>query len=454
MSKIISIVNQKGGVGKTTTCVNLGVGLVRKGKKVLLIDASPQGSLTISLGINEPDRLDYTLSNVLMDIVNEEELPEDKGILHHKEGVDFVPGNIELAGIEVSLVNVMSREVVLKEFIQKVKDNYDYIIIDCMPSLGMITINAFACADSVIIPVQVSYLSAKGIQQLINTIARVRMRINPSLRIMGILLTMTDFRTNYAKDIKDALYETYKDNVFIFDNYIPHSVRAAEICVAGESIFSHDPNGKVAEAYEKLTEEILGNLKKKPETVKNYSDDEAAVIMVDTNIQREEILPSEKAKAYKMKYDALKNMGKGNRLELMQENENENIKKIQRYIWMANLNEELLEMVDKRLLKFIPAVNISFLTEEEQNWLVNIIKRLNIYPGTEESEVLKQKSKNNELKEGDIWEVLSPEVKNKPRKITIKSDRLNYYFPDTYTETDIENIIIEQLDDWKSKHDE
>ena len=209
MCKIIAVANQKGGVGKTTSTVNIGIGLANEGKKVLLIDADPQGSLSISLGVAEPDKLDYTLANILMDVVNEDDLSENLGIMNHKEGVDFIPSNIELSGLEVSLVNVMSREVIMREFIEKVKDKYDYILIDCMPSLGMITINALACADTVIIPVQVSYLPVKGLQQLIKTIARVKRQINPKLEIEGILLTMMDSRTNYAKDISAAIYDTY-----------------------------------------------------------------------------------------------------------------------------------------------------------------------------------------------------------------------------------------------------
>ena len=178
MCKIIAIANQKGGVGKTTTTSNLGIGLAKHGKKVLLIDADAQGSLTDSLGFTEPDKLEETLATALGNIINDEDMETDYGILKHKEGIDLMPGNIEISGLEVSLVNVMSRELVMRSYIELVKDNYDYILIDCMPSLGMITINAFACADSILIPVQAAYLPAKGLQQLIKTIGKVRRQIS------------------------------------------------------------------------------------------------------------------------------------------------------------------------------------------------------------------------------------------------------------------------------------
>ena len=249
MCKVIVIGNQKGGVGKTTTTSNLGIGLAKKGKKVLLIDADAQGSLTASLGFQEPDKLDVSLATIMANIINEEDMEPDYGILKHDEGVDLMPGNIELSGLEVSLVNVMSRELVLRTYIEQQKERYDYILIDCMPSLGMITINAFASADSILIPVQAAYLPVKGLEQLIKTIGKVKRQINPKLEIEGILLTMVDNRTNYAKDISALVVENYGSKVRIFENSIPMSVRAAEISAEGVSIYEHDPNGKVASAY-------------------------------------------------------------------------------------------------------------------------------------------------------------------------------------------------------------
>ena len=257
--RVIAIANQKGGVGKTTTTSNLGIGLARQGKRVLLIDADAQGSLTASLGYREPDKLDITLANVMGNIINEKEMDAAYGILRHEEGIDLMPGNIELSGIEVSLVNVMMRETVLRSYIDEQRERYDYILIDCMPSLGMLTINAVAAADSVLIPVQAAYLPVKGLEQLIKTIGKVKRQINTKLEIEGILMTMVDSRTNYAKDISRLVVENYGSRVKVFDSSIPVSVRAAEISAEGISIYRHDPNGKVAKAYEALTKEVLGN---------------------------------------------------------------------------------------------------------------------------------------------------------------------------------------------------
>ncbi len=257
MCKVITVSNQKGGTAKTTSCVNLGIGLASAGKKVLLIDTDPQGSLSISLGYSEPDAMEKTLATLMMNIVNDEEFCLEDIMLHHEEGVDIIPSNIELSAIEVSLVNVMSRELILKQLVERVKDAYDYIVIDCMPSLGMMTINALACADSVLIPVQASYLPVKGLQQLIKTIGRVKRQLNPKLRIEGILLTMVDNRTNYAKNICAMVNEAYSSSVKVFQTEIPLSVRAAEVSAEGSSIYKYDPKGKAAYAYGQLTKEVL-----------------------------------------------------------------------------------------------------------------------------------------------------------------------------------------------------
>ena len=260
---VMAVVNQKGGTGQTTTCENLGVGLAMEGKKVLLVDTDPQASLTICLGHPVPDQLSPTLSDMMGKILSEQPIAPGEGILHHPEGVDLIPANIELSGLEVSLVNAMSRETILKQYLDTVKQNYDFILLDCMPSLGMLTVNALAAADNVLIPVQAAYLPAKGLEQLLQTINKVRRQINPKLRIEGILLTMVDSRTNYSKDISNLIRENYGGKLKVYKTDIPRSVRAEEISAEGTSIFKHDPKGKVADAYRVLTKEVLSNAEKR-----------------------------------------------------------------------------------------------------------------------------------------------------------------------------------------------
>ena len=256
--KVIAITNQKGGVGKTTTTVNLGVGLANTGNRVLLIDADPQGSLTVSLGVKNPDELDVSLSSLMQSVI-EDEQPPGNAIIAHNEGVDLLPSNIELSGMETGLFNVMSREYVLKSCIEGMRKSYDYILIDCMPSLGMMNINALVAADSLVIPCQPNYLSTKGLNLLLGSVMKVRRTINPSLKIEGILMTMVDGRTNNAKEIISTLRQNVGTNIRVFDAEIPRSVRIAEASMEGQSIYAYDRKGKAALAYEALTKEVLTN---------------------------------------------------------------------------------------------------------------------------------------------------------------------------------------------------
>lgn len=263
--KVIALTNQKGGVGKTTTAVNLGVCLSKQGKKVLLVDADAQANLTMSLGYPRPDDLPISLATIMQDIIDDKLFDVQKGILHHSEGVDLLPSNIELSGLEVRLINAISRERVLTTCINEVKKNYDYVLIDCMPSLGMLTINALAAADSVVIPTQPHYLSAKGLELLLRSVSKVRRQINPHLRIEGILMTMVMPRTNISKEVTALVRSAYGQNIKVFDAQIPHSIRAVEATAEGKSIFAYDKGGKVAAAYEQFGKEVadIGEKQKK-----------------------------------------------------------------------------------------------------------------------------------------------------------------------------------------------
>ncbi len=259
MTKVIALANQKGGVGKTTTTVNLGVALHRQGYKVLLIDADPQGNLTDHLGWKNPDKLHVTLSTIISSLIMDQPFENDAGILHHAEGIDVLPSEIELSGTEVSLFNAMNREFKIRTYLSGIKDKYDYVLIDCTPSLGMLTVNALVAADSVIIPVQAHYLPAKGMTQLLQTIIKVKRQLNPMLTMDGIVMTMFDTRINMSKEISALLRESYGESVRIFRTEIPFAIAAAEASSQGKSIFTYEPRSKVAAAYEALMKEVIEN---------------------------------------------------------------------------------------------------------------------------------------------------------------------------------------------------
>jgi chromosome partitioning protein len=257
MGKTIFVGARKGGVGKTMTAASLGVGLARQGKKTLLIDSDSQSSLTVSFGLKEPDKLPVTLASVMNDIISERGFDPAAGIVHHSEGVDILPANNSLTGIELALAPLIGRETVLRQYIEKVSPLYDFVLIDTPPALDLLTVNALAAADSVIIPVTPKYLDALGLELLLKSVAQIRRQINPNLAIGGILLTMVDRRANLTREVISSIESAYGGNIRIFGEHIPRSVKAAETSAKGVSIFTHDPNGKVAAAYESLVREVL-----------------------------------------------------------------------------------------------------------------------------------------------------------------------------------------------------
>ena len=260
--KVIAITNQKGGVGKTTTTFNLGVALAKQGKKVLVVDVDPQSNLTTYAGWYNEDELKYTLSDLMEQSMNDEEIKTKESILHHKENIDLIPSSLNLSALENALAYAMSREYTLRNCLSVVKDDYDYILLDCQPSLGMLTINALASADSVLIPVQCEYFALRGMTDLFKIINKVRRQINPTLKIDGALLTLVDKRTNLSKEIQNQIKDNYGSILKLYDTHIPRAVKTAESTSSGGSVFTYDKSGVVAEAYSSFAKEVLDDGKR------------------------------------------------------------------------------------------------------------------------------------------------------------------------------------------------
>lgn len=256
-SKVIAIVNQKGGIGKTTTALNLGYALSEMGKKVLLIDFDPQSSLTVCFGYDNTDNIQTTIYNLMALSIEEKSLLKMEDYIINIDKLDLIPCNLELSAIEVALVNAMSRELVLKAIVDEIKAAYDYVIIDCSPSLGMLTINALAACDSVLIPVTPQYLSAKGLELLLRNIVRVKKRINPKIEVDGILLTMYTERIKLSKEVLAIIQEAYGEHIHIFKSRIPVSVKVGEANMKSKSTIEYDPKNKVSNAYVEFTKEVL-----------------------------------------------------------------------------------------------------------------------------------------------------------------------------------------------------
>lgn len=555
--KTIAVANQKGGTGKTATTLSLGVALARLGKRVLLVDTDPQGDLTKSLGWKDPDSLETTLADHLAAVIAGEPLAPAEGILSHREGVDLMPANIELAGMEMAVFMAMSREQVLNMWASPLKGAYDYIIMDCAPTLGIIPVNAFVAADSVLIPVSAEYLPASGMTGLLKTVERVRRQINPALEVEGVLVTLFDSRNNLAKDVEGAVRSQYGSAYRVFDAVIPRAVSAAESppparasspttgrarwpapsrrsprrwsAVARKKLELALPTvddlftsqgEREQDAGEKVLEIALGDIESFPGpsfqggrrrghgppgrehrgergarpldrassqrwevrtceraqaqarrrdrrlaavpcVVRRMGDDEATIAMVDSNLQRETILPSERAFAYSMRLEAMKRQGQRTDLTSVQVEQKSGGRwsrsilaeelgtseaKVQRFIRLTFLVPQLLSLVDAGRMKMLPAVEVSYLTEAEQEHLLDAMEAQACTPSHAQAVKMKRYSKEGSLTPALIRSVMEEEKPNQVEQLRIPRKSIARFFRPSATQSEIEGRIVRALE--------
>lgn len=569
MSEVIAIANQKGGVGKTMTSVSLSACLALNNKKVLLLDLDPQGHSTKAFGFYDSTQYPLSMKDVIVSVIEDIPLDREQLILHSNENVDIVPSNISLAGINSKLESAMCRETVLKRFIDTVKDDYDYVIIDTNPSLDNLPINALTASDKVVITVQAEPYAVEGMADLLRSINMVRRNLNHDLKIEGVLITMTNERTNLSKKITHEVRENFGGHIKVFDTTIPRCTKAAESTGIGESIFQYDPKGAATKAYEAFTKEVILNAEKEhkrhkssyvrwfiyqrrtktggktrednevpvehiqefknhpfrvrndeqmSELVKSVSengilvpvlvrphpnghgyemisghrrmnaamvngqekiqaivreltDDQATIIMVDSNIQRENILPTERGFAYKLKLDAMKHQGKqisSTSTQVAQKSQNkwsvdilsEEVKQsrdqIRRFIRLTELIEPLRDMVDGirsdgKKIAFNPAVELSYLSKENQQLVVKNIEGLDLTPSHAQTIRMKELSRENRLDENVIYSIMTEEKANQKEKLSFKMEDINEYFPKNYTPREKSEVILKLLKGWAKR---